>query len=100
MNIPKPNKFNFTIYSKSNCSYCKNTKNLLEGKSYEFELINCDEFILKNREEFINEMKQLITPVEKTTFPFVFYNAKFLGGFTETIQLIKQFEINNDFITF
>ena len=46
-------KTGFTIYSKSNCSYCIKVKKILVDKQISFLDINCDEYLVKNKEEFL-----------------------------------------------
>jgi glutaredoxin len=43
----------FTIYSKSGCFYCSKAKTLLKEKKLEHTIINCDEYILEDKEIFL-----------------------------------------------
>ena len=91
-----PNETNFTIYSRSGCHYCTKVKQLLKSKSYFFTIINCDEYILEDRESFLNHMKSL-TNTEIKGFPMVFYNKKFIGGYNETKDFVDNLEKINAF---
>ena len=88
MEFPKPQKNKFTIYSKSGCVNCTKVKNMLKEKSFMFSVIDCDEFILENKEEFLLFIKQIIGK-EHTIFPMVFDNERFIGGYNETSHYLK-----------
>jgi glutaredoxin len=42
----------FTIYSKSGCPNCTNVKKLLQDNKNEYSVINCDDYLVENRENF------------------------------------------------
>ena len=57
-------------------------------------VIPCDDYLLENKEEFLHIMEKKIGQFYKM-FPMVFYEGKFLGGFTETevfIDKLKSFD--------
>ena len=83
-------KTGFTIYSKSNCSYCIKVKKILVDKQISFLDINCDEYLVKNKEEFLLFIKEQANKDYKT-FPIVFKDGKFIGGFTETQHHFDKF---------
>ena len=85
MEFPMPEKDQFTVYSKSGCINCSKIKNLLKEKGLAFNIIDCDEFILENKEEFLTFMKEIIGK-EYRMFPMVFDNIKFIGGYNETVS--------------
>jgi hypothetical protein len=60
MQFPKPQKGIITIYSKSECNYCIKAKALLEEKKYNFSIINCDKFILENKDDFLLFIREMI----------------------------------------
>jgi len=84
--IPQPNII--TVYSKSGCPNCVTIKKLLKEKHLLFEIIDCDEYILENRDEFVKFMNS-ITGRENNVFPMVFDDNKFIGGFSETKKYIE-----------
>lgn len=91
MNIPEPSESIFTIYSKSNCIYCTKVELLLEDYcDYDYNKINCDSFIIdkKDKEYFINFIEKMAN-VKPSTFPMVFYDKKFIGGFEEMQSYLK-----------
>jgi glutaredoxin len=96
MNIFAPLEVGFTIYSKSECSYCTKVKKLLLDKQTFFTDVSCDEYLLEDKEGFLTFIKERANK-EYRTFPMVFYNGKFIGGFTETkLHFDKLLSFNND----
>ena len=81
MEYELPSKINYTVYSKSGCSFCTKAKNLLVNES--IDVIDCDDYLLDNKMAFLDFMKRLIGR-EYRTFPMIFdKEGKFVGGFTE-----------------
>lgn len=87
MKIPEPTQKGFTIYSKSGCPNCTSLKNLITEKNFLFTEINCDEYILENKDDFLKFIENKAETSYKT-FPMVFYNKKFVGGLTHTKDFI------------
>lgn len=86
---------NWLIYTKSNCDYCTKVKDLLQSEQI-IKIINCDNW-LKNTEDK-NEFLKLIRNVigyEYKTFPIVFLNDKFIGGYNETKNYFQTTNNNN-----
>lgn len=89
----------FTVYSRSGCHYCTKVKQLLKSKSINFFTVDCDEYVLEDKELFLNHMKSL-TDKEIKGFPMVFHENIFIGGYNETkdyINKLDAFEINDNF---
>lgn len=87
----------YTIYSKSGCPNCKKVKELLETQKMTFTVIDCDEYLIEYKSEFLNFIQEL-TSREWKTFPIVFNNDQFIGGFTDTkVYLENLAEKNLDF---
>ena len=96
MYIFEPLDFGFTIYSKSGCSYCTKVKKLLSDKKIFYLDVSCDEFLIEDKEGFLTFIKERANK-EYRTFPMVFNDAKFIGGFTETQEHFdKLLSFNND----
>lgn len=91
MEFPYPEKCKITIYSKSGCINCSKVKALLIDKNIDFIVVDCDEFILENKEEFLLFIRTLIGK-EYKMFPMVFNSDKFIGGYNETLSYIKNFQ--------
>ena len=80
----------FTIYSIDLCPYCEKVKNLLINE--QVLIINCDEFKKNYRDDFLVHM-DLFTNGHRS-FPMVFHNNKFIGGFDNTKTYYDQNQIN------
>lgn len=88
MNFPLPQNGKITVFSKSGCLNCTKVKNLLKEKNLLFTVIDCDEFLLENKDEFLIFIKNIIGSDYKM-FPIVFDNEKFIGGYNETVKFIE-----------
>ena len=88
MEIPEPTNNIFTVYSKSGCANCMKVKKLLQEKQINFTVVNCDEFILEDKEAFLQFIENYAKK-EYKFFPMVFDNMQFIGGFSETNQYIE-----------
>ena len=53
----KPSESCFTIYSKSGCFNCAKVKDFLQENNIPFTIIDCDEYLLENKAEFLNACK-------------------------------------------
>ena len=92
---PKSNQY--TIYSKSGCSYCTKVKNMLKEMDQTFSVVDCDDYILDWKKEFLLYIK-LLADKEWKTFPMVFDGKKFIGGYCETVEhLERTLDFNEDF---
>ena len=100
MGFEEPIKSGFTIYSKSGCINCSKVKSLLKEKKLFFSVIDCDEYIIENKEDFLLFIKDKANR-EYKMFPMVFYDGSFIGGYTETQEytdkLLLSFEENLNF---
>jgi glutaredoxin len=89
MEIENPSESGFTIYSKSGCPNCIKVKKLLKDNNINFNLIDSDEYIIEDKDFFLNYIKE-ISNVEVKTFPIIFYDKKFIGGYSETIKYVDK----------
>ena len=87
MSFTEPLKTGFTIYSKSGCVNCKKVKDLLKDKNHEFTIVDCDDYLLFDYDNFLLFLKTIVGKDYKT-FPIVFYNGDFVGGYKETSILL------------
>ena len=87
--FPSPCASKFTIYTKTGCKYCDLVKDLLINE--DVNIINCDTYLSpKELKELFLKYIYSITNIEYRTFPMVFYDGKFIGGFTETKEWINK----------
>ena len=99
MEIEEPFKTGFTIYSKSGCPNCTKVKKLLIEKKAFFVDIDCDDYIIEDKEKFLLFIKERANK-EYKTFPMVFNDGNFVGGFTETQDYFNKlltFDEKSDF---
>ena len=89
---PLPNKI--TIYSKSGCTNCLKVKTLLKESNVSFTVIDCDEFILEDKTGFL-QFIHLLVGHEYNTFPMVFLDKTFIGGFKHTEDYLIQLQQKN-----
>ena len=76
MEFDEPLLSGFTIYSKSGCLYCTKVKKLLKEHFFAFKEIDCDEYLIENKNDFLLFIENNIGKSYKT-FPMVFYDKKF-----------------------
>jgi len=80
----KPMDTCYTVYSKSGCPNCKKVKDLLTTQHITFTIIDCDEYLIETKPEFLQFIQEL-TSQEWKTFPIIFNsNGQFIGGFIDT----------------
>jgi len=94
MFFEEPIEKKFTIYSKSNCINCRKVKDLLKKEKVEYEIVDCDDYLLDNKEHFLSFIKSY-TSKELKMFPIVFYDKQFIGGLEETIIFLNIIEKSN-----
>ena len=77
----------YTILSKSNCIFCDKSKELLNSLNINYyDYINCDKYLTtqRNINNFLEHTCSLIGH-EYMLFPMIFYNKKFIGGYSELV---------------
>ena len=95
MEFEKPNESGFTIYSKSGCPNCLKIKSLLKEKKLILNIVDCDEYIFEDKSSFLFFMNQLANK-EVKMFPMIFYDGKFIGGFSETKDFVDKLLLSFD----
>jgi glutaredoxin 3 len=74
------------IHSKPNCIYCDKTKNLLKSLNIPFEEKKYDSGLEED-----NERKQkLLNVTNWKTFPQIFIDNSFIGGYTELVKYLSE----------
>ena len=89
MLFEEPSENKFTIYSKSGCINCRKVKDLLKSENLEYEIIDCDDYLLEYKEIFLSFIKSH-SIIDWKTFPIVFNNGKFIGGLNETKEYLEK----------
>lgn len=87
----------YVIYTKPKCVYCDKLKNLLQFVEPQPTWIDANKYLQhpdskKFFLDFIKDSGKLHT--HYTTFPMVFYDGVFLGGYTETNEFYGLDEVN------
>jgi len=95
MEFTEPLEVGFTIYSKSGCQNCNKVKTLLKENNQQFIIVDCDDYIIEDKENFLLFIKERAEK-EYNMFPMVFYNRLFVGGYTETKKYIEKEFVNFD----
>ena len=90
MEFIKPSKKGFTIYSKSGCPNCNKVKSLLKEKNIAFNIVDCDEYILEDKELFLLFIKENANK-ECKMFPMIFHDGTFIGGYNETQKFVEKY---------
>ena len=86
------NEDTFLIFGLSTCKYCKNVLEFSKTNSLQFKYYEMDKYyeifipILNKLTELDFELN--IDPTHRT-FPVIFYNKKFIGGYSDLIKYIK-----------
>jgi glutaredoxin len=92
MDIQRPVETGFTIYSTR-------IKKIMSEKKQIFIEINCDEYLIEDKEFFLSFIKNL-TQKENKVFPMIFNNGVFIGSFNETQEFLDKqlsFDENTEF---
>ncbi len=89
MEFAKPYSTGFSIYSKSGCHNCTKFKKLLSEKHLFFLEIDCDDYLIEERDNFLSFIQTLIGK-SCTSFPMIFYDGKFIGGFNEANEYLEK----------
>ena len=72
----------YTIYSKPNCGWCLQTRDLLEDNKLEFEYLQLGTHY---------NLDELMTLAPNTkSFPQVFKDGVLIGGFNNLVEYLKQ----------
>lgn len=82
MKFEEPSSSGYTIYSKSGCVYCNKAKRDLNTRNIVPVVIDCDEYLLEDRAGFLEFIKSKAGK-EYRSFPMIFYNGAFIGGYVE-----------------
>jgi len=92
IDIFSPEKEGYTIYTKQDCKYCIQVKELLAKEPHRVVIVSCDAYLepTASKDSFLGAMETWCGRRHRT-FPFVFFNSVFVGGYTETETYVQQF---------
>jgi glutaredoxin len=83
LKFEKPKANGYTIYSKSGCPNCTKVKKYLTDVNAAMSIIDCDEYLIESKEEFLKFIEDVAGKVVKI-FPIVFFEKKLVGGYEDT----------------
>jgi len=88
--IQQPSKDTFTIYTKSGCPNCEKAKKLLTEFNLNPLIIDCDDYLIEHRVDFLTTIKILANrDLDKVIFfPIIFEKGKYIGGFKEMEKIL------------
>ena len=89
MDFEEPLTSGFTIYSKSGCHNCTKFKKLLKENNLFFLEIQCDDYLIEEKERFLSFIENKIGK-SWVTFPMVFNDGKFIGGYIEASAIVHK----------
>ena len=92
---PKPQKKGFTVYGRAGCPYCDRTVELLKTSGERFKYFQ-RERLEASRYQFHEDLAKYIGNYGKT-FPLIFYNGKFIGGYSELKKSMDRLGLTDDF---
>lgn len=82
----------FTVYSKTDCEFCKKAISLLDERKIRFLVV-----VMDKNPEFIEKVKQ---DMGRTTVPVIVENleigARIIGGYEELEKYLNSSEFVND----
>jgi glutaredoxin len=87
MNFSLPTKNGYFMYSKSGCKFCRMAQELLPDVT----VVNVDAHIETGKAKCLEKMAT-IAEVEIKTFPVIFFNQIFVGGYTESKDHLSMME--------
>lgn len=71
------------VYSKDNCLYCEQSKNLLKSRQIDFMELSL------NRDFTREEILELFPSAR--TFPIITVNGEYIGGYSQLLERIDNF---------
>ena len=85
------NKDTYLIIGISTCGYCKRTLSYVKENNLQFKYYEMDKYyklFIPILQKLIKLNSSLKIKEDHNTFPVIFYNNKFIGGYTDLIKLV------------
>lgn len=91
--LPSTDPNVWTVYSINPCPYCRKAKQLLTDEKENFIVIDCNDYRKNERENFLLFIHEL-TKSDHKTFPIIFHENKFIGGFDKLCVYYEEYKAN------
>jgi glutaredoxin len=88
MEFPLPYPLGITIYTKTGCSYCTKAISFLQDLGLKFTIIDSDPYLADK--DALLAFIQNLAGKEHKTFPIVFFDGKFIGGYDDLLLFLRQ----------
>lgn len=92
MDFINPSNDTYTVYTKSGCPNCVKAKKMLTDLKFNPLIIDCDDYLIEHREEFLATIKKLVNGNDNKVFlflfPIIFNNGKYIGGYKDIENLL------------
>lgn len=92
MSFPTPLEYGVTIYSKEHCKFCTDAKKVAEDNNISPKVVDCESFL--HDPEIKTAFKEFIQPLmgaELKSFPIIFNNGTYVGGYTAfSMMFVKE----------
>lgn len=82
--MERPSQDGFFIYSKTDCKYCVDVKKMLDELFICYKEVKCEFSTDKEKSEFLDFIRLKNGGKVWNTFPMVFHDGDFIGGYKET----------------
>ena len=76
-----PTESGYFMYTKSHCKWCQKAKETLPN----VVVVNVDHLLPDNKPQFLAFVDSF-SGTQPRTFPMVYYNGIYLGGYTESAE--------------
>ena len=97
MEFIHPSDNTFTIYTKSGCPGCLKAKKLLSDLFITPLIIDCDDYLIDYRSDFLQIIKKIANIEENKVifFPIIFENGKYIGRYEDLVKLPNCLLVSN-----
>ncbi len=78
---------NFILYGKTNCTFCRIVKELLDDKNLPYDvLLLSTDYTVK---QLVERVQECVPDAEVTSVPQIFHGTRYIGGAKELAKYVK-----------